>query len=154
MWLRLWQRWGGGGIKVVGKQIYVEKRRVSFMYFIVAKIIFLLSLKFMVWWPYRYRRDWFPRPFRLYFCRICIILLAKVILWSAKKGHENKKWLVSSIPWLQRHLSEGVSMKLWRFLWCLNRLRPTLNWRRYQVLQGHVYQMFFSSDESKIQCDF
>ena len=40
---------GGGGIKVEGKQIYVEKRRISFMYFIVAKIIFLLSSKFMVW---------------------------------------------------------------------------------------------------------
>ena len=36
---------GGGG---VGKQSYVEKRRLSFMYFIVDKIIFLLSARFMV----------------------------------------------------------------------------------------------------------
>ena len=33
---------------------YVEKRRVSFMYFIVDKRILLLSAKFMVWCPYRY----------------------------------------------------------------------------------------------------
>ena len=32
----------------MGKQSYVEKRRLSFMYFIVDKIIFLLSVKFMV----------------------------------------------------------------------------------------------------------
>ena len=33
---------------------YVEKRQVSFMYFIVDKRILLLSAKFMVWGPYRY----------------------------------------------------------------------------------------------------
>ena len=33
---------------------YVEKRRVSFMYFIVEKRILRLSAKFMVWCPYRY----------------------------------------------------------------------------------------------------
>ena len=33
---------------------YVEKRRVSLMYFIVDKRILLLSAKFMVWCPYRY----------------------------------------------------------------------------------------------------
>ena len=43
------------------KQIYVENRRVSFMYFIVDKSIFLLSARFMVWCPYRYRCDWFPK---------------------------------------------------------------------------------------------
>ena len=48
---------GGGG----GKQSYVEKRRVSFMNFIVDKRIFLLSAKFTVWCPYRYRFDWFPK---------------------------------------------------------------------------------------------
>ena len=37
--------WGGGG---VGKQSYVEKRRLSFMYFNVDKISFLLSARFMV----------------------------------------------------------------------------------------------------------
>ena len=50
--------WGGGG---VGKQSYVEKRRLSFMNFIVDKRIFLLSAKFTVWCPYRYRFDWFPK---------------------------------------------------------------------------------------------
>ena len=44
-----------------GKQTYVEKHRVSFMYFIVDKRIFLLSAKFMVWCPYRYRCDWFAK---------------------------------------------------------------------------------------------
>ena len=32
----------------VGKKSYVEKRRLSFMYFIVDKLIFLLSARFMV----------------------------------------------------------------------------------------------------------
>ena len=39
---------GGGGGGEVGKQSYVEKRRLSFMYFIVDKIIFLLSARFTV----------------------------------------------------------------------------------------------------------
>ena len=42
------------------EKIYVEQRRVSFMYFIVDKRIFLLSAKFTVG-PYRYRCDWFPK---------------------------------------------------------------------------------------------
>ena len=114
------------------------------MYFIVDKRIFLLSAKFMVWCPYRYRCDWFAKWFRLYFCKICITLLAKVALWAAKKGHENKKWLVSSIPWLQRHISEGVSIKLWHFLWYLKKLKPTLNWRRYRSPKGSwIPKMFF-----------
>ena len=68
---------GGGGVE---QQIYVGIRRVSFMYFIVDKRIFLSSAKFTVGCPYRYRCDWFPKRFRLYFCRICITLLAKVAL--------------------------------------------------------------------------
>ena len=36
-------------------------RRVSFMYFIVDKRIFLLSARLMVGCPYRYRCDWFPK---------------------------------------------------------------------------------------------
>ena len=116
------------------------------MYFIVDKIIFLLSAKFMVGWPYRYRCDWFPKWFRLYFCKICITLLAKVALWGANKGHKNKKWLVSSIPWLQRHISEGVSMKLWDFLWYFKKLKPTLNCRRYRSPKGScIPKMFFFS---------
>ena len=114
------------------------------MYFIVDRRIFLLSAKFMVWCPYRYRCDWFPKWFRLYFCRICITLLAKVALWATKNGHENKKWLVSSIPWVKRHLSEGVSMKLWRFLWYLKKLKPTLYWVRYRSPKGScIPKMFF-----------
>ena len=57
-----------------------RKPRVSFMYFIVEKRIFLLSAKFTVGCPYRYRCDWFSKWFSLYFCRICIRLLARVAL--------------------------------------------------------------------------
>ena len=52
---------GGGGWGEVGKQIYVENRRVSFMYFVVDKSIILLSARFIVWCPYKYRCDWFPK---------------------------------------------------------------------------------------------
>ena len=44
-----------------GRQTYVEKRLVYFMYFIVDKRSFLLSSKFMVWCPYRYKCDRFPK---------------------------------------------------------------------------------------------
>ena len=40
-----------------------------------------------------YRCDWFPKWFRLYFCKICITLLAKVARGIAKKGHKNRKWI-------------------------------------------------------------
>ena len=106
--------------------------------------MFLLSAKFMIWFPYKYRCDWFPKWFSLYFCNLCITLLAKVTLWVAKKGHENKKWLVSSMPWPQRHLSEGLSMKLWLYLWYLKRLNPTLNWRRYLSPKGLCIPKMFS----------
>ena len=131
--------WLGGGVRA-RKQSYIEKRRLSFMYFIVDKMIILLSARFMIGWPYIYRCDWFPKWFRLYFCKICITLLAKVALWIAKKGHKNRKWLVSLIPLLQRHISEGVSMKLWHFLWYLKGLRPTLNWSRYElsIIRDHL----------------
>ena len=39
---------GGGGRGDRGEQFYVENRRVSFMYFIVDKMSFLLSAKFIV----------------------------------------------------------------------------------------------------------
>ena len=134
--------WLGGGVGA-RKQSYIEKRRLSFMYFIVDKMIILLSARFMIGWPYIYRCDWFPKWFRLYFCKICITLLAKVALWIAKKGHKNRKWLVSSIPLLQRHISEGVSMKLWHFLWYLKGLRPTLNWSRYRSPNGSCMPKIF-----------
>ena len=62
------------------ERIYDKKRRVSFMYFIVDKRIFLLSARLTVGCPYRYRCDWFPKRSRLYFCRIGITLLANVAL--------------------------------------------------------------------------
>ena len=39
--------WLGGGVGA-RKQSYIEKRRLSFMYFIVDKIIILLSARFMI----------------------------------------------------------------------------------------------------------
>ena len=62
---------------------YVEKRRVSFMYLIVDKRIFLLSAKFIVRCPYKYKCDWFPKLFRLYFCRISVTLATRVVLLVA-----------------------------------------------------------------------
>ena len=50
-----WVGCGGGG------QSYVEKPRFSFMNSIADKRIFLLSAKFTVWCPYKYRFDWFPK---------------------------------------------------------------------------------------------
>ena len=44
---------GGGGGGGVGKQIYFERRQVSFMYFIDDIRIFVLSAKFIVSCPYR-----------------------------------------------------------------------------------------------------
>ena len=54
----------------------------------------------------------------------------------ANKWQKNMKWFVSSIPWLHRHLPEGVSMKLWHFLWYLKELKPTLSWKRYRSPKG------------------
>ena len=84
------------------------------------------------------------------------ILSYTIIIWKkAKKGHKNKKWLVSSISWLRRHLSEGVSMKLWRFLWYLKELRHTLSWNRYRSPKGScIPKILFSLDESKIKYGF
>ena len=81
--------------------------------------------------------DWFPKWVRRYFCKIAITVIAEVALRVAKKVHKNKKWLVSSIPWLQRNFSEGVSMKLWRYFFLyLKELRPTLSWKRYRSPKG------------------
>ena len=120
---------------------------VSLKYCIVDKrTIWQLSATFIFSWPYKYKCDWFPKWLRLYFCKIFITLAAKVALWVAKRRHENRKWLVSSIPSLQRHTPEGVSMNLWHVLWYLKELKPTLNWKRYWSPKGdHVYQKCFLS---------
>ena len=47
-----------------------------------------------------------------------------------RKSSKEKKWSVSSTPFLQMQVSEGVSEKLWRFLWWRNLLKPTLNWNK------------------------
>ena len=107
----------------------------------------------MAWCPYRYRCDLFPKWVILYFCKIAITLIALTV---AKKGHKNKKWLVSSIPSLQRHISVGMSMKLWRFLWHLKELKPILSWKMYRSPKGSCIPKmhFFSLDESKIKYGF
>ena len=53
-----------------------------------------------------------------------------VSLWVIYNGQNKWKWLVSSTPLLQRQLSDGVSATLWRFLWYLKWLNPTLSWNR------------------------
>ena len=65
------------------------------------------------------------------FCRrMLVISTAKRTLWIANWKHSKRKWLVSSIPWLQIQMSVGVSRNLWRNLWLLNGLNPVLNWNR------------------------
>ena len=88
---------------------------------------------------YRYRCDWFPKRVGSYFCKIAININRQ---WSSK-------WFLSSIPWLQRHLSEGVSMKLWHVLWYLKEFKPLsepLSWSKYR--KDPLYQKYiFSLDE-------
>ena len=52
---------GGGGGGGVQKQIYDENRRVPFIYLIVDKRIFLLSVEIIDGCPYKYNCDLFPR---------------------------------------------------------------------------------------------
>ena len=40
------------------------------------------------------------------------------------------------MPRLQWHISEGVSVKLWRYLWLLKGLKLTLNWKSYRKPTG------------------
>ena len=123
------------------------------MYSIVDKRIFLLSAKLMAWYQYRCMCDLFPEWVRSYFCKIAITLIAKVALTVAKIGHKNKKWLVSSMPWLQRHISEGVLMKLWSFLWYLKELKPTLSCKMYRSPKGSCIpnmHFFFGRIKDKI----
>ena len=134
--LRLGKRTGKGGITLRLRCYYVEKRWVSFMYFIVANIIFLLSEVLIDGCPYRYNFESFPKWFKSYFCRISVTQAASVALLEAWEGHENKKWFVSSVPWLQGHRSVGVSTKLCRFLWDLKELKPILSWKRYRTPIG------------------
>ena len=51
-----YKKLGGGGALVLAKT-YVEKHRVSFIYFIVDKIIILLSESFKDRSPYTYNCD-------------------------------------------------------------------------------------------------
>ena len=74
------------------------------MYFIVDKIIFLFSAKFMVWCPYDIYIGEIGFLHDSGYIFVCITLLATVALWAAKKGHGNRKWLVSAIPCSQRQL--------------------------------------------------
>ena len=119
--------WEEGGIYVSK----FEKRLVSFIYFIVDNKIWLLSMLSREKCPYKYNSGWFPRWFRLFLVKISITLTAKVTLWTANKGHSNKKWRISSILRLHPQISEGVSEKLCLILWLLKGLKFTLNWKRY-----------------------
>ena len=40
------------------------------------------------------------------------------------------------MPWLQRQVSVGVSIKLWFLLWLLKGLKPTLNCKIYRIPKG------------------
>ena len=55
---------------------------------------------------------------------------------SLNKRHVSRKCSVDSIPVPQRHTSEGVSLKLWLYLWDLRLLKPTRSWYKYLRLSG------------------
>ena len=57
-------------------------------------------------------------------------------LGNKYKWQCNKKCLISSGAQRQSHQSLGVSRKLCVVLWCLRRLKPTLNWNRCLIPCG------------------
>ena len=65
-----------------------------------------------------------------------LIVRNRFSLCLVKRGHDNKKCSVDSIPVPQWQSSLGVSLKLWFFLWDLSRLSPTRSWNKYFKLSG------------------
>ena len=86
--------------------------------------------------PYKYMLTSLPRWFRLFFVRTSITFVAKTARCDAWRGHRKRKWDVSSLPVPQKQALEGVSLKLWLFLWLCNGLSPNLIWKRYFVVWG------------------
>ena len=86
--------------------------------------------------PYKYNFSSFDRWFKLFLIKIGITSVASDALLIAWKGHLNRKCFVSSAPKLQRHLSEGISPKLWWSLWLLRGLKPNLSWNKKRIPVG------------------
>ena len=116
--------------------VYIENRFVSFMNFMVARRMTLLSWSFMESFPYKYNFSLLDRWFKLFLIKIGITSVASNVLLFAWNGHLNKKCFVSSSSKLQRHLAEGVSTKLWWYLWLLRGLKPNLSWNNNLIPVG------------------
>ena len=111
----------------------IQKKRMNF---IVARRMDLLSWSFIKPFPYKYKFSSSERWFKLFRINIGITSVASNTLLVAWKGHLNRKCFVFSAPILQRHMSEGVSIKLWRFLWLLSGLKPNLSWNKKRIPVG------------------
>ena len=68
-------RVGGGGC--MSYETEVEKRLLSFINFIVDSKTFLLSARSRDGCPYKYNFGWFPRWFKLFLCKILMMLTTK-----------------------------------------------------------------------------
>ena len=109
------------------------------MNLIVAFKIVLFSAEFNLSSPYnsQFVRTEFVAEFKQ--CNLDTIGFTtdmSLSLCTLKRGQSTKKWSVVSIPVPQRQVSFGVSMNLWRFLWCLSGLSPTLSWYIYLMPVG------------------
>ena len=97
----------------------------------------------------KYTYAWFLKWLRLYFWKITFTLVIRFTLWVACKGHENKKWFVPSVRWLQRHLPEDVSRKLWRFYDTLEDLNQFSTEKGFEVLRDHEFRKYFFSGRKR-----
>ena len=59
-----------------------------------------------------YSFNWCRKWFKFIFCKILFTSDIRAAHSFANEGHGNKNWLVSSIPWLQWQISNGVSIRL------------------------------------------
>ena len=105
------------------------------MYFIVDKMIFLFSESLRDWWPYKWRWGWLI-TFKLFFWAISLTVVISGVRWVMKRGHENRKWSIFSMPWVQIQMLLMVSIKLWRHLWFRKGLSLSLNWKIYRRPMG------------------
>ena len=87
-------------------------------------------------WPYSNMLNRSTLRSMLFSCRIVSTPSINEILAVEYNGHDKRKWLVSSTPWRQKHTLDGVSAKLWWYLWLLRWLNPTRNWKIYLRLTG------------------
>ena len=109
--------------------------QVSFIYFIVDKIIVLLSELFIDGSPCKYNCDWFTGWFKLSLCRTSFTSNKGCSL-NRMRGTKLKNDLCLQMTWLQWKISEGVSLKLYHQLWPFKGRKLNLDWKRYRTTTG------------------